>query len=100
MALKFKELRALVHQQNRPDETWALDFSEQAIAELEFYASLVKRLGILSIRVNDIHYFGDHYEFTIGRETFRIKIYTEYSEKVFITCELELWRFKHIEPNT
>jgi hypothetical protein len=37
---------------------------------------------------------------TEALKTFWIKIYAEYSEKVFTTCELELLRFKHIEPNT
>ena len=100
MTLKFKELRALVHQQNKPEETWILKFSEQAIAELEFYASLVKRLGILAIKTNNIYHFGEHYEFTIGKKTFRIKIYSEYRKGIFTTCELDLWRFKYIESNT
>jgi hypothetical protein len=45
MALKFKVLPTLVYPQDGPEETWLLRFSEQAIAELTFYASLVKRLG-------------------------------------------------------
>ena len=100
MALKFKVLPTLVYPQNKPEETWLLQFSEQAIAELTFYASLVKRLGILEIKTNNIHYFGDHYEFHIGKKTFWIKIYAEYSDKVFTTGELELWRFEYIESYT
>jgi len=36
MALKFKVLPTLVYPQDRPEETWLLRFSEQAIAELTF----------------------------------------------------------------
>lgn len=97
MALKFKVLPTLVYPQDRPEETCLLRFSEQAIAELTFYASLVKRLGLLEIKVNNIHYLGDHYEFNIGKKSFWIKIYAEYSDKVFTTCELDLWRFDYIE---
>ena len=97
MALKFKVLPTLVYPQDRPEETWLLRFSEQAIAELTFYASLVKRLGLLEIKVNNIHYLGDHYEFSIGKTAFRIKIYAEYSDKVFITCVLHLYQFEYIE---
>ena len=97
MALKFKVLPTLVYPQDRPEETWLLRFSEQAIAELTFYASLVKRLGLLEIKVNNIHYLGDHYEFSIGKKSFWIKIYAEYSNKVFTTCELDLYKFDYIE---
>ncbi len=97
MALKFKVLPTLVYTQDRPEETWLLRFSEQAIAELTFYASLVKRLGLLEIKVNSIHYLGDNYEFSIGKKSFRIKIYSEYADKVFTTCVLDLWKFEYIE---
>lgn len=91
---KFLEIDAMVSRTNVSPEKWTIKTSERGVKEIEFYASLVKRLGILEIKTANIPWLGDHYEFHISARTFWIKIYSEYSSASFTTNDLYLSDFR------
>ena len=96
---KFLKINAMVSRPNAPPEKWIIKTSERGVKEIEFYTSLVKRLGILEIKTNNIPWLGD-YEFHISERTFWIKIRCDYTGASLTTTALYLSDFRDVVSTT